>query len=87
MESIDTNYVPTDWNSLIFGTYNAAQVQRAISESRWQEYRANMLGTSLRSKYIALKDWLEDSEYSDAAKIQVTNYVNALKRGGLIVTK
>jgi len=75
-----------DWDKLIFGHYNIDQIQQAVADPKWQEYRTEAIGTSLESKYIALQDWLEDNNHSERAKIQVTNYVNALKRGGLVPT-
>ena len=43
-----------------------------------------MLNTDLEFKYETLQKWLEKNKYSDKSKIQIQNYMQALKRGGLI---
>jgi hypothetical protein len=73
-----------DWGTLIFGTYSPQQVVRAVNDSQWQDVRISMIGESEESKYNILLAHLVRQHYSGQAKIQVTNYVNALKRGGLI---
>ena len=45
-----------DWDKLIFGHYNIDQIQQAVADPKWQEYRTEAIGTSLESKYIALQD-------------------------------
>jgi len=76
--------ITMSWDSLVFGTYSRESIQKAVADPQWQDLRTLLVGTSLQTKYIGLVDWLQDSEYSTMSKIQVTNYVNALKRGGLI---
>jgi hypothetical protein len=73
-----------NWNSLIFGKYNIQKIKEAVKDETWQRVRRSMLGTDLKYKYTCLLQWLGGNDYSLEAKIQVTNYVNALKRGGLI---
>lgn len=73
-----------DWNTLIFGTYSPQQVAWAVACDEWQQVRLSMLGQPLEVKYDTLMMWLDLKGYCERAKIQVTNYVNALKRGGLI---
>jgi len=43
-----------------------------------------MLKTSLEFKYTVLQKWLERNKYSEKSKIQTQNYMQALRRGGLI---
>ncbi len=73
-----------DWNHLIFGTYSPSQINWAVNDPNWQDVRISMIGEMLMTKYDILLRHLATQRYSDKAKIQVTNYVNALKRGGLI---
>jgi len=73
-----------DWESLRFGIYNREQVQRAVADPKWQRIRISIKGASLQSKYDTLVGYLEDEGYSKGAMTRVTNYVNALRRGGLI---
>jgi hypothetical protein len=73
-----------NWKELIFGKYNISDVLVAVKHDDWQLVRKSMLGTSMEFKYNTLKTWLEINEYNERSRIQVTNYVNALKRGGLL---
>ena len=41
-----------------------------------------MKGTSTDTKLVMCREWLEQSRFSWASKVQVMNYINALKRGG-----
>lgn len=72
------------WQCLIFGSYNIKTVQDAVKDEDWQTYRVAMKGLPLEAKYKRLKNWLVLECISERACIQVTNYVYALKRGGLI---
>lgn len=59
------------------------EIQRAINNREWQELRTSLKGKSLREKLIELKKYyLEDK--TEERYVRVVNYINALKRGGLI---
>ena len=79
-----------NWSHLIFGTYSIKEVLQAVSDPVWQSIRISMLGEPLRRKMQILEDWLDiPDELTEVGspytkKVQVTNYVHALKRGGLI---
>ncbi len=76
-----------DWNSLTFGPLKKEDIQSTsptIKNTEWQEFRKSLKGLSNEEKYKQLKKWLHDHNNSEQAKIQVTNYVNALKRGGQV---
>lgn len=73
-----------DWNKLIFDKYSIKTILQIVKNEDWQKIRKSMLKTSLEFKYKTLKQWLIYNDYSFDSKVQVTNYVNALKRGGLI---
>ena len=73
-----------DWNKIHFGKLNKQDILKYVQNETWQKVRRSMKGTSLDIKYTTLQHWLVTNNYSNESKIQVTNYVNALKRGGLL---
>jgi len=73
-----------DWALVYFGRTPRADIQKFIPEEAWQQKRIDMKGKSLEYKYLVLINWLKSNEYSYSSQIQVTNYVTALSRGGLI---
>ncbi len=73
-----------DWGQLKFDSYSPQQVHWAVNDVQWQAFRTEMVGESLERKYELLRSYLRARKYDMKARIQVTNYVNALKRGGLI---
>jgi hypothetical protein len=72
-----------NWSSLIFGSYSHAEIAAAVSDPVWQSIRVSLLYTPLETKYAALQEYIGGAP-DPVRRIQVTNYVNALKRGGLI---
>ena len=61
------------------------EIMWAISSPDWQIVRVAMKGTTTMKKLETLRDWLAgSSEQSSSAKrkVQVMNYINAIKRGG-----
>lgn len=73
-----------DWHNLYFGKLDRKDIQWAVKDELWQTVRVSMKGISLESKYRTLCTWLYANDFSKQAKIQITNYVTALSRGGLI---
>ena len=59
---------------------NRKDIQRVIKDDRWQVIRILMKGTSLEEKIKIFNDFLSFNEYSRNSKIQIINYINALKR-------
>lgn len=79
-----------DWDSLIFGRYNQQHVTLAVQNDGWQMFREGLRGTSLNYRFDLLKDYviMGGSMHSrNVREIRVTNYVYALKRGGMIKTQ
>lgn len=72
-----------EWSKLIFGVFGSKTILDAVSDEDWQRTRSSMLGTTLKEKFETLELFLARRE-DEVAKVCVTNYVNALKRGGLI---
>ena len=72
-----------NWKSLAFEV-SKDEVMKAIKDEKWQEFRKSLKGTSTEEKYRQLRKWLRDHNNSSRAKAQVSNYIGALARGGLI---
>jgi len=74
-----------DWEHLVFGIYPVNTVLRAVKDPDWQAVRLAMKGEPMWVKKMCLETWLTDATAEQLPQrcIQVTNYVNALKRGGL----
>jgi hypothetical protein len=74
-----------DWDALYEGSLTREEIKGAIAKPSWQRFRLELVGKTLSTKYLALWWW---KRYGPGEKevraIQVTNYINALKRGGLI---
>jgi hypothetical protein len=74
-----------NWDKLMLATpLYQSDIKRYIPEKDWQIFRESLKGKTSQLKYVALEGWLQQQAYSWASCVQVTNYVNALKRGGLI---
>ena len=76
-----------DWAKLYFGKLDRKDIKEAVADQEWQSVRISMKGVSLETKYHTLVQWLKRQEYCKSAQVQVTNYVTALSRGGLIKPK
>jgi len=57
---------------------------QSVNDENWQVTRKSMLKTTLKFKYETLQKWLVENKYSEKSKVQTQNYVQALKRSGLI---
>lgn len=73
-----------DWKRLHFGRVSPEEVARHVDNAEWQELRRYLKGKSLEEKHRRLSSWLRQHNNSRASQVQVTNYVTALSRGGLI---
>jgi hypothetical protein len=79
----------TDTSDLIFGSYSHAKIAEAVDDPTWQALRACMMGTSTEAKLRTLRSYVASAPEAGTpagqrVRIQVTNYVNALRRGGLL---
>lgn len=75
-----------DWETLTFDTPKG-ETLNAIKDEDWQVLRGSLKGQSLELKYAALTHWLKVSQNAPQLhrrKLQVGNYVNALRRAGLV---
>ena len=73
-----------DWKTLYFGHMCKDEVLRCVKDPEWQALRIAMKGSTTEHKFHSLTAWLKVKNYSREAQVQVTNYVTALSRGGLI---
>jgi hypothetical protein len=69
---------------LVFGQYSMGEVLLEVKNANWQGVRVSMLGTSHVAKWEKLRAYLESCNYNRHSRCVVTNYVYALKRGGVI---
>lgn len=73
-----------EYENLIFGTYSQSAVFQAVNNMEWQTFRISLKGKSTNEKIKGLREWLVLNDNSYRSKIQVTNYIHALKRGGIL---
>ena len=57
---------------------------QSVKDDDWQVVRKSMMKTSLEFKHDVLQKWLVENKYSEKSKVQTQNYMQALRRGGLI---
>ena len=73
-----------NWKSIHSGRITKKEIDLYVKDAEWQEVRLSMKGTSLMYRWFQLFIWLVQKDSSRASQVQVTNYINALKRGGMI---
>jgi len=56
----------------------------AVREDGWYNLRKEMKNTPMDKRYDILMKWLEDHYFDERSRIQVSNYVNALRRAGML---
>lgn len=74
----------TKVKDLIFGQFNKYLILESVNNYEWQVFRISLKGLDTKEKIQRLRIWLVINRFSRKSKVQVTNYINALKRGGLI---
>ena len=65
-----------------FGFITRDEIMEAVEDDQWQDFRISLKGLSTETKIRKLWEWVESHDTSREAQVQVTNYVNALRRGG-----
>lgn len=82
-----------DWHNLYFGHVSPQEVQKAVKDPKWQNFRKSLKGLSLAEKYERLYAYMNEMNLSipgwekdqwRMVEVRITNYVTALSRGGLI---
>lgn len=81
-----------EWTCLVFGVFDAPTVAEAVASATWQSLRGSLIGEPLQTKFAVCYGFANPPaaarvppEELRLRRIAVTNYVYALKRGGLIV--
>lgn len=66
-------------------TYAPSEVRTyAVQDPVWQKFREELKGLPTEKKLDRLHHWLRLGPASRRRQVQVDNYINALKRGGLL---
>lgn len=74
-----------DWSEFTFYNWIPTVIRlQSVKDDDWQIIRKSMLKKPLEFKFETLKNWLEQNNNSEKSKIQTQNYVQALRRGGMI---
>jgi hypothetical protein len=60
------------------------EIKQAIKDNKWQSFRLPLKGKSTRLKLKLLKRWQLQNKNSKKSQVQAENYINALKRAGLL---
>lgn len=55
-----------------------------VCDADWQVFRKSLKGVSTEKKLSELDAWWiqHDADINERARVQIDNYINALKRGG-----
>ena len=73
------------WSKFRFFDYIPTIIRlESVKDEDWQAIRKSMLKTTLKFKYQTLQNWLEKNNFSKKSKIQTQNYMQALRRSGLV---
>lgn len=72
------------WDKIHCGKITKNEIAEHVVDLNWQTLRLHLKGKDLGYKYFCLCNWLHDNSNSRASQVQVTNYINALRRGGLV---
>ena len=74
-----------EWSKFKFFEWIPTMIRlQSVKDDEWQIVRKSMLKTTLEFKYETLEKWLDRNNYSKKSKIQTQNYMQALRRSGLI---
>ena len=65
-----------------YGRVTRSDITAAVNDKEWQKFRESMKGESTEEKIFMLVEWQVNHFGEHQAWVQITNYLNALKRGG-----
>jgi hypothetical protein len=74
----------SSYDDLIFGMFSPSDVKEAVNDTEWQLFRLSLKGLPTDMKLAELRRYAEDRQGDERMYVQVTNYIYALKRGGLL---
>ena len=72
-----------NWRELHSGYLSKEEILEAVNDEDWQVFRIDLKGETTREKFLRLRYYVR-SHPGRKAEVQVTNYINALARGGII---
>ena len=76
------------WSKIHAGPITKDEILVYTQNSEWQKLRLHLKQKPLIYRYCKLRNYLNVNKNKNkntrAAQVQVTNYINALARGGLI---
>lgn len=68
--------------------YDRDSIQvHCVRNKKWQEFRLSLKGLDTHEKLAKLKEWWDVSPDINIVKVQVGNYLGALRRGGQLDDK
>ena len=77
------------WDREVPAPLRHEEVKECVSDPIWQVFRVSMKGKSTTQKLVMLDSWCNScieihGSLTRKCDVQVGNYINALKRGGLL---
>ena len=86
LKQYHTGEIPEiEWSKFKFFEWIPTMVRlQSVKDNDWQVVRKTMLKTTLEFKCKTLEKWLCKNNYSKKSKVQTQNYMQALRRSGLI---
>lgn len=60
------------------------QIQKHINDETWQTFRLSLKGLPTEDKLSQLEEYKRERGDNEMTKVQILNYLNALKRAGLL---
>jgi len=73
-----------DWRTIHCGYISQEEIAKYVRDKDWQMIRLSMKGAPMSHRFNLLKGYLGRNNHSRAAQVRVTNYINALSRGGML---
>lgn len=73
-----------NWHHLHCGPIAQSEIRATVNDPHWQIVRVGLKGASLEERFTTLESYLYENKNSREAQVRVTNYINALARGGMI---
>lgn len=67
-----------------WGPLTRKEITEAVKDPEWQVIRRSLHGRSIKERLFVIYCWANLSVSTRKHKVQALNYLNALKRGGLL---
>ena len=77
--------IKPEWEKLTFvSLLPASDIRLALKDEKWRRFRSELVDLPIEWKFQKLWLWCEEHNWSFASKMQATNYVEILRKKGLI---